>query len=165
MKPTVPETGTVISLRGDRAVVMVRGEKACRGCGAAEIGLCRAGGMVAMVEAANPRFAAVGDTVRLGLDRKVQRRGFLLAYVIPLAAFIGGALAGHAAGTYLGIPALDVAAGFLALVLSSLISFSRLRKLDRSSSLEIRENLSDRIFDPEMMHGAGQEHSGYTGCT
>lgn len=164
MKPTVPDTGTVITISGDRAVVMVRGEKACRGCGAAEIGLCKAGGMVTMVEAANPLFAGVGDTVRLGLDRKVQRRGFLLAYIIPLAAFITGALAGHAAGMHLGVPALDVAAGFLMLVLSSLISFSRLRRLDRSSSLVVRENLSARRFDPGMLSGAEREHSGYSGC-
>lgn len=165
MKPTVPETGTVITLKGDRAVVMIQAGKACRGCGAAEIGLCRAGGTTGMVEAGNTLGARVGDTVKLVLDRKVQRMGFLLAYIIPLSAFVGGSLAGHAAGRYFHLPGLDVVSGFVMLLLISLLSFRKLRRLDLSSSLEIRENMSDRTFNPDPMAWAEKECTGYTGCT
>jgi hypothetical protein len=40
MKPTVPETGTIIRIEGENAVILMKGGKSCRGRGMAEIGLC-----------------------------------------------------------------------------------------------------------------------------
>ena len=33
MKPTVPETGTIIRIEGENAVIMMKGGKSCKGCG------------------------------------------------------------------------------------------------------------------------------------
>jgi hypothetical protein len=69
--------------------------------------------------AKNTLGAHVGETVEIGIDRSVRRRGFFLAYVVPLGSFIAGTLAGHVAGHYLGAPSAEVPAGFLALAAAS----------------------------------------------
>lgn len=43
MKPTVPETGIIIRLEGDKAVIRLKGGKSYKGCGMGKVGLCRSG--------------------------------------------------------------------------------------------------------------------------
>jgi len=33
MKPTVPETGAIVRIEGENAVIMMKGGKSCKGCG------------------------------------------------------------------------------------------------------------------------------------
>lgn len=146
MKPTVPETGRVIRLEGNAAVVMIEGGKGCKGCGAAKIGLCRAGGTTMFLTAGNTPLAKPGDQVILGIDRRTQLVGYLLAYIIPLAAFIGGAFAGNLLGARFGMPSLDVILSFVSFVSASAVSLRGLRKLDRSSRMEIKRIVSDGQF-------------------
>lgn len=150
MKPTIPETGTVIRLEGPDAVIRMKSEGSCRKCGAAAIGLCK-GGLMREVTARNVLQARVGDSVRIGLVRGVQRRGYLLAYVIPAAGLVIGSAAGHLLGELAGFPPLDIIAGLVSLAAASFLSFRRLRRLDASSSIEIVEVLSDdrRESSPE----------------
>jgi positive regulator of sigma E activity len=137
MKPTVPETGLVIKTEGDTAVVFMRARESCRGCGAAAIGLCRASGLTATLAVKNTRHAVPGDTVTVALDKGVQRKGFLLAYGIPLFSFLAGSFCGHMLGGNLALPSLDIALGFFSLLASSAVSYRYLRILNASSTMMI----------------------------
>lgn len=146
MKPTVPETGMVIELEGSNATIMLEGGKSCKGCGAATIGLCRAGNSSMFLTARNSAHAKQGDQVIIGIDKKTQCLGYLLAYVVPMFAFIGGAIMGSFFGKRLGISELDVLTSFILLALSAAFSFRKLRELDRSRQLEVRKVISNGEF-------------------
>lgn len=137
MKPTVSENGTVIRLNGDSAVIMLEGGKACKGCGAAKMGLCKPNGGLSMISAKNLAGAGIGDIVKIGIDSKVKVKGYLLSFIIPLFSLIGGSLAGYFIGQKILLPGFDVITGFTSLILASFYSFKRLKALDRSSSLAV----------------------------
>ena len=154
MKPSVPEKGTIIRLEGDEAMVMLEGGKSCRGCGAAKIGLCRSGGSSMFLTVRSSLPVRPGDQVVVGIDARTRRIGFLLAYVIPLAAFILGAVAGDLFGRRLGVPFLDVAAAFISLLVVGAFSLRRLRAIDRSAMMEVKRIVSDGEF---REYGATEE--------
>jgi len=147
MKPTIPDTGTVIKLEGEHAVVRMKREGACWKCGAAAMGLCVAG-LQHVLTVRNSQRARVGDTVKIGLVRAVQYRGYVLAYVIPPAGLLSGIVAGHFLGACAGFPPLDIITGFASLFVFSFFSLRRLNRLDASSSIEIVTVLLDPR-DPE----------------
>jgi len=136
MKPAIPDTGTVIRLEGENAVIRMKHEGSCRKCGAAAIGLCK-GGLMQELTVKNSKRARIGDTVKIGLVRGVQYRGFFLAYVIPAAALIFGIVVGHFVGAYTGFPPMDILAGFASMIVVSFFSLRRLKRLDSTSSIEI----------------------------
>lgn len=142
MKPSIPDTGTVIRLEGEHAVIRMKHEGSCRKCGAAAMGLCK-GGLMQELTVKNSQRARVGDAVKIGLVQRVQYTGYFLAYVIPSAALVFGMVGGHFLGTYTGFPAVDIIAGFISLISISFFSLRRLRRLDSSSSIEIVHVLSD----------------------
>ena len=146
MKPTIPETGRVIRVDKDMAVILLHPGQSCKGCGAAEIGLCKSSGAVSTLIARNKVNAVPGDTVRITLDKATQTRGLLLAYVIPVVCFISGVILGHIAGKALAIPSLEVLTGFISLVGSAFYSLRKLKKLDSVSSMAIKEIVSDPVF-------------------
>jgi len=146
MKPTIPETGRVIRVDKDMAVILLHPGQSCKGCGAAEIGLCKSSGAVSTLIARNKVNAVPGDTVRITLDKATQTRGLLLAYVIPVVCFISGVILGHIAGRALAIPSLEVITGFISLVGSAFYSLRKLKKLDSVSSMAIKEIVSDPVF-------------------
>ena len=113
MKPSIPDTGTVIRLDGEHAVVRMRHEGSCRKCGAAAIGLCK-GGLMQELTVKNSMRARVNDTVRIGLVQGIQYRGFLLAYTVPAVALVFGIAGGHFLGEYARFPPLAIIAGCFA---------------------------------------------------
>jgi positive regulator of sigma E activity len=143
MKPGIPETGMVIRLEGDRAVIRMKKEGSCGKCGVAAAGLCT-GGLMQVLTVKNSKRARVGDTVKIGLVRGVKFKGYFLAYVVPSAALVLGAAGGHFLGAYAGFPSLDAIAAFSSLIVASFFSFRRLKRLDASSSIEI----VDVLYDP-----------------
>ncbi len=143
MKPSIPDTGTVIRLEGNNAVVRMEGHESCWKCGAAAIGLCKAG-LMQVLTVRNTKLARVGDRVRIGLIQRVQYTGYVLAYVVPAAALILGAVAGHFLGDFAGFPPLDIIAGLTSLIVASFFSLRRLRRLGSSHSIEI----VSLLFDP-----------------
>ena len=143
MKPGIPDTGMVIRLEGENAVIRMKSDGACWKCGVAAAGLCT-GALAKVLTVRNSRQARVGDSVKIGLVQGVQYRGYLLAYVVPSAALVLGAVAGHFLGTYLSFPPMDIIAGFFSLVVVSFFSFRQLKRLDSSSQIEIVSVL----FDP-----------------
>ena len=142
MKASIPDTGTVIRLEGGNAVISMEGDASCRKCGAAAIGLCK-GGMLQVLTVRNATGARIGDRVKIRLVQEVQFKGYLLAYVVPAAAFILGIVSGHFLGTWLGCPPLDIIAGFASLIAAAFFSFRRLKRLDSSHSIEIVNVLLD----------------------
>jgi positive regulator of sigma E activity len=142
MKPTIPDTGTVIKLEGGNAVIRMKHEGSCSKCGAAALGLCK-GGLMQELTVNNTRGARIGDTVKIGMIQAVQFKGYFLAFVIPPAALVIGAVGGHFLGAYAGFQPLDIITGFFSMFVVSYFSLRRLKRLDSSSSIEIVHVLSD----------------------
>lgn len=152
MKPTVPETGKVIKTDDGMAVVMLDAGGSCKGCGAAELGICKPSGNISILTVKNTADARIGDTVRVGIDRPTQVRGFLLAFVVPLFSLTAGSLAGYILGEALSIPSAEVICGFLTFLGGTYLSFRRLKRLDRASSVTIQQILPSGDFstDPHI---------------
>ena len=146
MKPSVPEKGTVIRLEGREALVMLESGKSCKGCGAAKVGLCRSGGSSMFLTVRSFLPVKPGDQVIVGIDAKTRRLGFLLAYVVPLIAFIGGAVAGDVLGGRLGISSLDVSSAFLSLFAFGAFSLRKLKAIDRTAMMEVKKIVADGEF-------------------
>lgn len=141
MKPSVPETGIVVAIDDGMAKVMLQGGEACRGCGQAKIGLCKSAGLTMIVTARNTLNANIGDRVIVGIDEAVRLKAYGLAFMIPLFSFIVFAAVGLIAGQYLSINGLEVISSFAGLAISSVISYRRLKALDKESSLIVKSVL------------------------
>jgi len=150
MKPTVPETGTIIRIEGGNAVIMMKGGKTCKGCGMGKIGLCRAGETSMSLTAKNIVNAHIGDTVEVALDLGTKVKGYCMAYLIPVFSLLSGTLAGHLLGGHFSMQYLDVTGAFLLLLLASLFSFRKLRKLDATHMMVAKKIISDNIFTGEV---------------
>jgi len=136
LKAAIPDTGMVIKLEGENAVISMKGDASCRKCGAAALGLCK-GGLMQVLTVRNSKQARVGDSVKIKLVQEVRLKGYLLAFVIPPTALVFGAVGDHFLGTYAGFPPLDIIAGFFSLIVVSYFSLKRLKRLDASNSIEI----------------------------
>lgn len=148
MKPGVPETGTVLSINGGDAVVSLTGGQSCKSCGARKMGLC-GGGEAGTTVVRNDAGAKAGDTVLIGVEGKAGP-GFVLAYILPLFSFVTGTVLGRIAGTYSGIAFLDVSAGFVFLAATLFFTLRKLRKLDSSCRMVIKQVLGGDYFNPEV---------------
>ncbi|MHB8844028.1 MAG: SoxR reducing system RseC family protein [Nitrospirota bacterium] len=162
MKPSIPDTGTVIRLEGDHAVIRMKHEGSCAKCGAAAIGLCK-GGLMQELTVKNSQQARIGDTVKIGLVRGIQYRGFFLAYVIPAAGLLLGITGGHVAGAHAGFPALDILAGFFTMIAAAFFSLRRLKRLDAVNSIEIMQVISDPWI-PSLNAGEETLQDYYSAC-
>jgi positive regulator of sigma E activity len=163
MKPTVPETGTIIRIEGGNAVIMMKGGKSCKGCGMAKIGLCRAGDTSMSLTAKNIVNAHVGDTVEVTLDQGTKVKGYCMAYIIPVFSLLSGTLAGQLLGGHFSMQHLDVAGGFLTMLFASLFSFRKLRELDATHMMVAKKIISDNIFTGEVKSEEERWHLKYTG--
>jgi positive regulator of sigma E activity len=161
MKPTVPETGTVLKTEGDIALVLLKGGGSCKGCGAGKMGLCSAGKGSMMLSAGNAVGARTGDFVLVGVDEAVRWKGYSLAYLLPLLSFIAGAFIGHFAGDHLPVPYLDAVTGFSAFLATSAFTLLRLRKLDRNCRMAIRKVLSDGVFTADLKSDEERRYESY----
>lgn len=150
MKPTVPETGEVIRIEDGIVKVALKGSSACKNCGAGKLGLCKPSGSMSLLTARNAIGAKVGDTVIVGVDRSIQTKGFLLAFIIPLFCLVAGTIIGHFINKTFSIPSLEVITGFISLLGSSLVTFKKLKIIDNSSQMVVKEIISDRTFTTEF---------------
>lgn len=107
----ISRPGTVIAIRDGLAAVAVDVPSACGACRSRSV--CGTGGArrVVQVPAAALRR---GDTVALSLPDGALNRSALLAYLLPAAAFVAGALAGQGAGGGDGAAALGALLGLAA---------------------------------------------------
>ncbi len=128
----------MIALDNDLAVVRLNPSRSCKGCGAAAMGLCNPSGSVPVMTVKNTKRAVTGDTVTLTLDSSTRRKGFLLAYFIPVASLLAGSILGFALKNALAVSSLDVITGFTSFLIASALTFPRLKKLNTSSFLTIK---------------------------
>lgn len=151
MKPAIPDIGTVIRCEGDKAVIRLKHEGSCKGCGAAAMGLCK-GGLQQEVIVRNTLHAPVGAAVQIGLVQRVQYAGYVLAYVVPAFGLLFGMVLGHYLAEYAGSPVPDVLLGFLVMIGAAFFSLRRLKRLDSIKAIEIV-----RIFSGPWVPGCESE--------
>jgi positive regulator of sigma E activity len=160
MKDRVAEKALVLTAQDGMARVRLVGGQSCRKCGLAAMGLCKPGGTGMVYEVTNGLGAAAGDTVKLGLDTGIHAKGYLLAYVLPLAMLVLGSLAGWALSAWTGIGGLEAVLGVLSLGGGLLYSLRRLSALDSSGRMYVKSVVRDvPDFDPQEAGSAeGQDY-------
>ena len=131
------ESGMVVGIEGDNALVEMEASKECEACGA-----CRyteTGRMVASVS--NSLSARVGDTVKIDIEPKLVLAAAALIYIMPIVFFfVGyGLLAWIASSLGADSEAVAIAGGLTFLVLS----FLAVRAIDRQAGVT-------RRFEPKM---------------
>jgi len=101
----IEETGQVVEVQGEFAWIESERSSTCGGCsvrsGCGTAALAKVLGQRRVrLRVLNHVNARVGDTVVVGIAESGLVRGSLAVYVVPLAAFLGGALAGQVLGNY-----------------------------------------------------------------
>lgn len=137
------QIGIVVAVEGERfARVLTDRKGACGGCQSNPDG-CRGCLSSAKMESrvANPIGAGAGDLVKVHLAPRKLLAGAAILYLLPVAALLGGAFAGTAAASTLGVSELTGALGGAALGLVA--GFLAVIGLDRSQG--IRRHLTPRI--------------------
>jgi len=152
------ETGTVIKIDGQWASVITNKSKSCNECGKAQAGICGKSGAGMIMSVNNKAGARKGDTVELGLDKATHIKAYFFAFIFPVAVLFVCASAGSVISSYSDIYGLDAIAGSAGLIISILYSFYKIRKLDRTSRLQIIKIISD---PPEYVSTAGTEEIDY----
>lgn len=107
----IARPGTVIAVRDGLAAVAVDVPSACGACRSRSV--CGTGGARRVVEVPAAALKR-GDAVTLSLPEGALNRSALLAYLLPAAAFVAGALAAQAAGGGDGAAALGAVLGLAA---------------------------------------------------
>lgn len=91
------EKGTVVSLRGDRAIVRTTRSAACEGCTSHQA--CdQVSDAEMLVEAVNNVKAAVGDNVILEVPDATFLAGSFLVYLVPIISLVIGVFVGSRVG-------------------------------------------------------------------
>lgn len=123
------EQGLVVSARGDEAIVMTHRSEACEACAAK--GACKilGGGKEVEVTALNYIRAKGGDRVELSLPETAFLKASIITYLLPLVAFLAGAVLGQILAVPLGWPAdaasITLAGIGLALALGAMTLLNR----------------------------------------
>jgi positive regulator of sigma E activity len=152
MKPSVTEIGYVLDIEGDAAIVRMGDAETCKGCGMAALGLCRPSGPGTVIRAENRAGAIPGDRVTLALDRPVKMRGYLFAYLIPVASLVAGAFAGSWVSIFEG---MEVISALFLFVLSLPFCLVRIRRLERSGRMHI-SRIENRPSDYDPLEAGGE---------
>lgn len=138
MKQAVIETGRVIKTDGVTATVVIDKGEACKGCGKGQMGLCKPGGAGMVMEVNNALNASVNDIVTIGIGGNLQKKGYLLLYLLPTFNFMLGAVVGYILKYTFHITYLDVISGFAFLIITLIFSLKWLHKMEKTEKLFIR---------------------------
>jgi len=158
MQKTDLETGTVIKTDGVWATVITNKSKSCNECGKAQAGICGKSGAGMVMSVKNTAGAKKGDTVELGLEKATHIKAYFLAFIFPVVILFLCAYLGSIISRGVGVKSLDVIAGLTGLIISILFSFKEIRKLDRTSCLQITKVLFD---PPEYITAISAEEMDY----
>lgn len=139
MKPSIPETGTVIRINNGLATVMLNGGDSCKNCSAGKIGICKPSGNISIITAAATEGINPGDTVKITLDSATQSKGMFLAFIVPLLSLFAGTIAGYVIGRQFQISYIEVITGFIFFLIASLITLKRLRRIESSVRLSVKK--------------------------
>lgn len=152
------ETGTVIKTDGTWASVITNKSKSCNECGKAQAGICGKSGAGMVMSVKNSAGAKRGDTVELGLDKTTHIKAYFFAFIFPVVTLFVCAYSGSVISLSADVKSLDVIAGFAGLIISILYSFGKIRRLDRTSRLQITKVISD---PPEYVSATSAEEMDY----
>lgn len=89
----IEEEGIVIQIFDEKARVRTTKSSACEGCAAASFCHPEKGSEM-IIEVINPINAKVGERVKIGLKPGVYLKASFLVYMVPIIAFIIGAIIG-----------------------------------------------------------------------
>lgn len=154
----IEETGLVVSVRGDLAEVAGQPRSACGGC--AVNGACGTsllarylGSRRLSLQARNAVGARPGERVVIGLPEGALLEASALAYLVPLAALVGGAVAGAwmaewIAPTQTQVLSTLVGLGGFAAALAWLVRLIRARSLDERYRPRILRRLAASPGEP-----------------
>ncbi len=160
MESSAPESGIVIGTSGIMATVMMTKSTACSGCGKADAGICGTGGSGMTLEVKNTPGAEKGDTVTLDLEGKTKVKGYFFVFILPVLLLFLGTIAGHTLFETSGIDGPAAATGLFGLVAGVVFALWRLKALDKSSSLYIKE-IVQHASEQGQMIGSGAEELDY----
>jgi sigma-E factor negative regulatory protein RseC len=131
----IEESGTVVEVRGDTALVRLKRSSACSGCASA--GRCHAGRGASeqLLEARNEAGAAAGDAVRVAVAASAVVKASARIYLLPVAGLLVGAGAAQVlAGVFVSAPAAANAAGFGGIA-GAILGFLLGRRLERRTAV------------------------------
>ncbi len=137
MERTDIESGTVLATEGTYATVVINKSKSCKECGKARAGICGKSGAGMVMKVKNSIHAVKGDDVTLGMGMRTQIKGYIIFFILPVAALMIGAYAGHLISRAIGINNLDAIAGISFLSLSLARAYFSFRKLSNEAQLSI----------------------------
>jgi len=118
---------------------------------------------MSLLTAKNTAGAAIGDVVTVGISQETQVKGFLFAFIIPFVSLLAGSAIGYVIGRG---HSLEVITGFASLLVSSWFFLKKLRNLDRSQTMVVKEIVSEYRFTPEWKTEEEQRFEGFEakGC-
>lgn len=130
------ETGTVTKLKGDKALVQmdVESNSACKACGG---GCSRAADGVRVMQVDRDGLQ-VGDRVRIKVPQRSGYLGMLFIFVLPMAFFVGGMLAGTQLESGRGHGMLPILGGVGGLAAAFAIAWIVERILSSRAPLEVQ---------------------------
>lgn len=131
----IEETGRIVDVQGEFALVESDRRSACGGCAASEgcgTGvIARAfGNRTVTLRVLNRIDAGVGDRVVIGLEETGLVRGAFAVYAVPLLTLFAGALCGHWLAGGSDVAAIGGGLAGLAAGLAWLTRFSRRTRVD-----------------------------------
>lgn len=149
----IEETGVVVTVQGVMAEVEAQRRSTCGGCavnGACGTSLLERylGRKRSLVRALNAIGAVPGDRVVIGVPEGALLTASFVAYLVPLSAMIGGAIAGAQISGLLA-PAYEQELSILAGLGSLIAALVWLVRFGRTKSSEQR-------YQPRILRRAGQ---------
>ncbi len=154
----IEETGVVVSVQGDLAEVAGQPRSSCGGC--AVKGTCGTsllaryfGPKRLLLQAYNPIGAGPGERVIIGLPEGALLEASVLAYLVPLAALVGGAVVGafvaeRLVPAYTQLVSAITGVGGLAAALAWLVGLIRAKSLDKRYRPRILRSLATGPGEP-----------------
>ncbi len=123
----IEEWGTVVQVRGRRAMVRTERSHACEGCASAGFCNLSEGDDVCMVEADNPSHAGLGERVCVAIPTSRFLTGTFFLYLFPLIGLVLGMAVGIAMARARSSPEPDLFAAAGSVV--GLLAFFLLQRL------------------------------------
>jgi sigma-E factor negative regulatory protein RseC len=124
----IEEEGIVAAIEGNVAKVEVLKKSACEQCAAS--GVCHPGDME-YLEASNPLGAKKGQKVKVVLAPQLYLKASLILYGVPMAALIGGAIAGKNIAIAYGATGRSDLWAFVAGIVCMTVSFFFIRSYNK----------------------------------
>ncbi|MDH5784760.1 MAG: SoxR reducing system RseC family protein [Chromatiales bacterium] len=138
----IEESGVVVALDGDHAIVETSRRSSCgecetKGCGTGTLSQIL-GRKSQQLRVKNPVSARPGERVVLGISESALIRGSMAVYMVPLMALLFGGLLGEQVGSQLGAGGEGVTILFALLALG--LSLLWLGRFNREAATDERYN-------------------------